>query len=216
MPKFSQIALYQLIRRFFIPIFRKEVFEMEFLKTLFASGALSWEQFQAAAQQAGFEVVNAAGGAYVPKADLDAKAAELETANGTIGSLRAAAKAWDGKDPAKLEGDLKALQEKYDADTARIRRDAAIDLALTRARARDAVIARAALDLNAVKLDKEGRVTGLDSQLETLKRDKAWLFEDTSPAGKDAGGKPPYAPPAGGKPGTVNDLAGALAEHYTN
>ena len=36
---------------------------MEFLKTLFASGALSWEQFQAAVQQAGFEVVNAAGGA---------------------------------------------------------------------------------------------------------------------------------------------------------
>ena len=43
---------------------------MEFLKTLFEKGALTWERFQQAAKDAKFEVVNAAGGAYVPKADL--------------------------------------------------------------------------------------------------------------------------------------------------
>ena len=43
---------------------------MEFLKTLFEKGALTWEQFQQAAKDAKFEVVNAAGGAYVPKAVL--------------------------------------------------------------------------------------------------------------------------------------------------
>ena len=35
---------------------------MEFLKTLFEKGALTWEQFQQAAKDAKFEVVNAAGG----------------------------------------------------------------------------------------------------------------------------------------------------------
>ena len=80
---------------------------------------------QQAAKDAKFEVVNAAGGAYVPKADLDTKAQELTTANNTIKDLRAAAKAWDGKDPKKLEDDLKTLQTKYDTDTANIRRDAA-------------------------------------------------------------------------------------------
>lgn len=110
---------------------------MEFLKSLFEKGALTWEQFQQAAKDAKFEVVNAAGGAYVPKADLDTKAQELTTANNTIKDLRDAAKAWDGKDPKKLEDDLKNLQTKYDTDTANIRRDAAIDLALTRAHARD-------------------------------------------------------------------------------
>ena len=80
---------------------------MEFLKSLFEKGALTWEQFQQAAKDAGYEVVNAAGGAYVPKADLDTKAQELTTANNTIKDLRAAAKAWDGKDPKKLEDDLK-------------------------------------------------------------------------------------------------------------
>ena len=40
---------------------------MEFLKSLFEKGALTWEQFQQAAKDAKFEVVNAAGGAYVPR-----------------------------------------------------------------------------------------------------------------------------------------------------
>ena len=84
---------------------------MEFLKTLFEKGALTWEQFQQAAKDAKFEVVNAAGGAYVPKADLDTKAQELTTANNTIKDLRATAKAWDGKDPKKLEDDLKDLPD---------------------------------------------------------------------------------------------------------
>ncbi len=50
---------------------------MEFLKSLFDSGALTWDAFQQAAKSAGFEVVNAAGGAYVPKSDLDTKAQEI-------------------------------------------------------------------------------------------------------------------------------------------
>ena len=140
---------------------------MEFLKSLFEKGALTWEQFQQAAKDAKFEVVNAAGGAYVPKADLDTKAQELTTANNTIKDLRAAAKAWDGKDPKKLEDDLKTLQTKYDTDTANIRRDAAIDLALTRAHARDPQLTRAALSMDDIKIGTDGKVTGLDAQLET-------------------------------------------------
>ena len=129
---------------------------MEFLKTLFEKGALTWEQFQQAAKDAKFEVVNAAGGAYVPKADLDTKAQELTTATNTIKDLRAAAKAWDGKDPKKLEDDLKDLQTRYDTDTANIRRDAAIDLALTRAHARDPQLTRAALSMDDIKIGADG------------------------------------------------------------
>ena len=165
-------------------------------------------------------MVNAAGGAYVPKADLDTKAQELTTANNTIKDLRAAAKAWDGKDPKKLEDDLKTLQTKYDTDTANIRRDAAIDLALTRAHARDPQLTRAALSMDDIKIGTDGKVTGLDAQLETLKKDKAWLFEEDSAGqsgkqgskgGNSNGG---YDPQSGGKPNTVNDLGSALAEVY--
>lgn len=200
---------------------------MEFLKALFEAGALTWEQFSEAVKKAGFEVVNAAGGAYVPKADLDAKQQELDTANTTIKGLRETAKAWDGKDPKKLEDDLKDLQTKYDTDTANIRKAAAIDLALTRARARDPQLTRAALNMDEIKIDKDGKVTGLDAQVEGLKKDKAWLFEDDPAAGQPGGegngkgaadGKPSggsaYTPAAGGKPNTAVDLGSAIAEHY--
>ena len=200
---------------------------MEFLKALFEAGALTWEQFSEAVKKAGFEVVNAADGAYVPKVDLDAKQQELDTANTTIKDLRETTKAWDGKDPKKLEDDLKNLQTKYDTDTANIRKAAAIDLALTRARARDPQLTRAALNMDEIKIDKDGKVTGLDAQVESLKKDKAWLFEDDPAAGQPggegngkgaAGGKPSggsaYAPAAGGKPNTAIDLGSAIAEHY--
>lgn len=208
---------------------------MEFLKSLFEKGALNWEQFQQAAKDAKFEVVNAAGGAYVPKADLDTKAQELTTANNTIKGLRAAAKAWDGRsadgtrarngaDPKKLEDDLKTLQTKYDTDTANIRRDAAIDLALTRAHARDPQLTRAALSMDDIKIGADGKITGLDAQVESLKKDKAWLFEEdgAGQSGKqgDKGGNPNggqgggYNPQSGGNPNTVNDLGSALAEVY--
>ena len=197
---------------------------MDFLKTLFEAGALTWEQFSEAAKKAGFEVVNAAGDAYVPKADLDTKQRELDTANTTIRDLRETAKAWDGKDPKKLEDDLKTLQTKYDTDTANIKRDAAIDLALVKAHARDPQLTRAALKMDEIKVDKEGAVTGLDAQIEGLKKDKTWLFEDDGSAGNNgkgaAGGNKPaaggsaYPPAAGGKPNTAVDLGSAIAEHY--
>lgn len=156
-----------------MPKIKKGRDKMEFLKALFEAGALTWEQFSEAVQKAGFEVVNAAGGAYVPGADLAAKQRELDTANTTIKDLREAAKAWDGKDPQKLEDDLRALQTKYDTDTANIRKAAAIDLALTRARARDPQLTRAALNMDEIKIAGDGKVTGLDAQVEGLKKDKA-------------------------------------------
>lgn len=210
-----------------MPKIKKGRDKMDFLKALFEAGALTWEQFSEAVKKAGFEVVNAAGGAYVPKADLDAKQQELDTANNTIKGLRETAQAWDGKDPKKLENDLKDLQTKYDTDTANIRKAAAIDLALTRARARDPQLTRAALNMDEIKIDKDGKVTGLDAQVEGLKKDKAWLFEDDPTAGQPSGegngkgaadGKPSggsaYTPAAGGKPNTAVDLGSAIAEHY--
>lgn len=197
---------------------------MDFLKTLFEAGALTWEQFSEAAKKAGFEVVNAAGDAYVPKADLDTKQRELDTANTTIRDLRETAKRGTARTLKKLEDDHKTLQTKYDTDTANIKRDAAIDLALVKAHARDPQLTRAALKMDEIKVDKEGAVTGLDAQIEGLKKDKTWLFEDDGSAGNNgkgaAGGNKPaaggsaYTPAAGGKPNTAVDLGSAIAEHY--
>lgn len=75
-----------------------------------------------------------------------------------------------------------------------------------------------------IKIGADGKITGLDAQVESLKKDKAWLFEEdgTGQSGKqgDKGGNPNggqgggYNPQSGGNPNTVNDLGSALAEVY--
>ena len=81
-----------------MPKIKKGRGDMEFLKTLFEAGALTWDQFSEAVKKAGFEVVNAAGGAYVPKADLDAKQHPLRV------SAKAAARAGLAPVPGRETG----------------------------------------------------------------------------------------------------------------
>ena len=114
------------------------------------------------------------------QAKFTAKEAELTTANQTIKSLQDAAKKFEGTDPEKLKQDLADLQEKYDTDMADTKRNSALDMALMQANVHDVKAARALLNLDEVKLDGE-KLLGLDSQLEGLKKDKAWLFAAAEP-----------------------------------
>lgn len=114
------------------------------------------------------------------QAKYTAKDAELTTANQTIKSLQDAAKKFEGTDPEKLKQDLADLQKKYDTDMADTKRNSALDMALMQANVHDVKAARALLNLDEVKLDGE-KLLGLDSQLEGLKKDKAWLFAAAEP-----------------------------------
>lgn len=58
------------------------------------------------------------------KAKVTTKEAELEKANQTITQLQDTVKKFDGKDPEKLQQDLKDLQEKYNTDIASERKKA--------------------------------------------------------------------------------------------
>lgn len=57
---------------------------MEFLKELFGGGSLTYEQLSAAAKEKGLQVVNAAGGAWVPKADADNLQGQVTTLTGQL------------------------------------------------------------------------------------------------------------------------------------
>lgn len=144
------------------------------------------------------------------QAKFSAKEAELTTANQTIKSLQDAAKKFEGTDPEKLKQDLADLQKKYDTDMADTKRNSALDMALMQANVHDVKAARALLNLDEVKLDGE-KLLGLDSQLEGLKKDKAWLFAAAEPP------KPPtYNPPSGGNPQEViQSTRDALAAYYS-
>lgn len=87
-----------------------------------------------------------------------------------------------------LNTSLKAKDKEIDglkATVSQVKKDAAVDRALTEAGARYLPACRGAIDLGKVSVDKDGSVKGLSEQIEALKGDgkTAFLFEsaqDTS------------------------------------
>ena len=105
----------------------------------------------------------------------------------------------------KLKGDLAALQQKYDADTAKLRLDNALDVAIIDAKGRSTKAVKAFLDYGKLKLKDDGTIDGLD--LDTLKKNEPYLFEAIETniiGGGDPGGG--NEPPEEGEP--PKDYAG--------
>lgn len=114
------------------------------------------------------------------KAKITAKETELTTANQTIKDLQDTIKKYDGKDPAKLEADLTALQTKYNTDISAAKLSSALDVALVGAKARDIKAVKPFLNTELIKLDGD-KLLGLEEQLKNIKETKSFLFEDEKP-----------------------------------
>ena len=147
---------------------------MEFLKELFGGGSLTYDQLAEAAKAKGVQAVNAAGGAYVPKADLEHAQGQIATLTGQLGEAN---KTLEGYDPSwkdKAEAAQKELEGK--------RFDFALERGVAAAKPRNV---KALLPfLNRDKLTMVGdEIIGLDKQLEALKKgaDTAFLFEVEPP-----------------------------------
>lgn len=104
--------------------------------------------------------------------------AELETAKGTISELTDKVKAFDGEDIEGLKKAASDWESKYNTDIAALKLDKALELSLAGAKARDVDIVKSQLDSSLLKLDDDGKITGLTEQLDKLKADKAFLFAD--------------------------------------
>lgn len=116
------------------------------------------------------------GRGFVSRADFNAKNEELKTANATITGLQDAAKAYEGVDVEGLRTQLSQAESKYQRELENLRRDSAIDLALTQGRVRNSKAARAMLDLDKVTY-KDGKLEGLTDQMTALQKDNPWLFQ---------------------------------------
>lgn len=157
------------------------------LKDIFGTEALTLEQFEKKAAEGKAKFVDLSDGAYVGKDKFEAKEAELATAAATMKQLQETAKKFDGVDVEKLKGDIKTLQDKYDADIAETKRSSAIDVALMGAKPKDANAAKALkslLNLDEVKLDGD-KLLGLDAQLEGLKKSAPYMFEADGTGGAE-------------------------------
>ena len=138
---------------------------MEFLKELFNGGALTYEQLETAAKEKGFSVVNSAGGAYVPKDQVDTLTSQLSAAN----------KKLEGYDP-EWKTKAEAEQRRLEA----MQFDFALEKGVGAANPRNAKAVMALIDREKLKF-AGGELIGLEKQLEELKKgeDTAFLFTQT-------------------------------------
>lgn len=153
------------------------------------------------------------GKGFVARADFNAvneakKAAEdqLKEASRTIDGFKAMD--IDGIKKAAEGYKAKAEQAQKDADArvAAVRRDAVIDLAITKAKGRNAKAVRALLDMDALAKSTD-LSKDVDAALAALAKDSAYLFETEEPA------PPPYAAGTGTAPvGGRAKYTGAAAD----
>lgn len=102
---------------------------------------------------------------------------KLDAAEKNAKELTEKVKAFDGVDLEALRKSAADWETKYNTDIAKAKLDSAVELALTRAGAKDVDLARHLIDTSILKLDGD-KVVGLAEQLEKAKTDKAFLFGD--------------------------------------
>lgn len=146
------------------------------------------------------------------KSKFTTKETELATANKTIKDLQDTVKKFDGVDVEKLKTDVSNWEDKYNKDTAQIKLDSALEMALITNKAKNTKAVKALLDATSIKMDGD-KLLGLDDQLKKLKTDAAYLFDEvTDPTTvKVDSGKGHQDPPGATGP---TSLLGALQEKY--
>lgn len=150
------------------------------------------------------------------KAKADALQKQLDTANSTITVLRDAAKQYDGVDVAGLQKQIADGKAKYDQDVADLRRDHAIDLALTARRVRNLKAARALLDLDKIQPGKDGQYTGITEQLDAMEQSDGYLFGTDAKPGTGVTVSTGGEHGTGGSAGPTDGVAAAFASLNPN
>ena len=116
------------------------------------------------------------------------KDTEIKTKDTKITELSDTVKKFDGVDVVKLQQDVKDWEKKYQDDLTSAKKEAAIKLAIAEAKPKSEKALMAFLDTDIVKLNDDGTVTGLKEQLENIRKDNDFLFEDDDPQNVNLGG----------------------------
>lgn len=102
----------------------------------------------------------------------------------------------------ELQAENKAAKEKYEADMKELKLSTAIKVAVAGS-AHDTDIVAGLMDKSKLILSDDGKVSGLDEQLKTIKETKPFLFkeaaQDTGAGEKSSGAAPGGYKPRGGK-----------------
>ena len=146
---------------------------MEFLKE-----ALGEELYKSVASKLegnkNIKLANLATGDYVAKAKYDS---DLQAKEQRIQELTDLTKNFDGVDVKQLQADVKNWETKYNQDLANAKLESAIKLAIAKSGTLSERALTGMLDKEKIKLDKDGNITGLDEQIEAIRKSDSFLFK---------------------------------------
>lgn len=167
---------------------------------------------------------------YIPKARFDEvnnekkkleldvrdRDGQLETLKNSTGDVEAMK-----QQIATLQADNKAKDEAHAAEIKQLKIDAAVDAALTGARAKNTTAVKALLkDLDKAEIGEDGTIKGLAEQIEALQKSDEYLFEAKETKKTQVkGAKPGESGNEDGDYGvdtskmTYSELAAYMAEH---
>lgn len=185
---------------------------MEFLKKILGDELYA----QVAAKLEGnkdVKLANLASGEYVSKSKHDA---EQLAKDKRIQELTDKIKNFEGVDVKQLQKDVENWKIKYSQDLESARLDSAIQLAIAKSGTLSEKALMGLLDKDKIKFDKDGKLTGLDEQLEAIKKEDSFLFKAAEPNEPKKGNDVVLDGDHGGnpKPEAPTTLAGAISEYY--
>ena len=185
---------------------------MEFLKEILGEELYA----QVAAKLEGNDSVklaNLATGEYVSKSKY---VDELAVKDKRIQELADTIKNFEGVDVKQLQTDVENWKIKYNQDLESARLDSAIQLAIAKSGTLSEKALMGLLDKDKIKFDKDGKLTGLDEQLEAIKKEDSFLFKAAEPNEPKKGNDVVLDGDHGGnpKPEAPTTLAGAISEYY--
>lgn len=118
---------------------------------------------------------------------LTDKEAELTMATDKIKELTETVRKFDGVDVEKMKSEIENWSKKYNEDTTALKMENAISKTLAGCGAKDADIVGKLIDRSIVKFGDDGKLMGIEEQLQKLKTDKAFLFGGADEADKSTG-----------------------------
>lgn len=175
----------------------------EFLQDTFGGEALTFEQFnERLGNNADIKLANTADGSYVPKSEFDALSGQLADAQATAKT--------NAEKYADFDSQLQAAKDEGAAALNAYKLEVEVSKAFAAANVADEVSVKANLNMDNVKFGEDGKLTGLDDQLKSLKESKPHLFEEAQKK-LNLGGSTAGV----GDSKKISGIDGAVAEYYS-
>lgn len=178
---------------------------MEFLKSIFADKALTYDELAAALKDnKEIKLANLASGQYVDKEKFDRAETQANDLQAQLKQRDTDIEELKKVDAKGLQAKIAELQTQYDTDTKGLTEklqtqtlNSKIDIALLGAKAKNTKAVRALLDAESIKLDGEN-VLGLTDQLTKIQAENPFLFGEMQQQNPPA--------PVAGAPVVIADL----------